>query len=319
MFDEAALFGALDNRHQHLILLSTEKCNLRCTYCYEDFKVGRMKPEVVAGVKNLLAHRMPGLTHLSISWFGGEPLAASDIVLDVTRYASAEAQARGVDFTASVTTNAVLLTERLFDELSEAGVDRYQISLDGDREEHNRTRVKRDGSGTYDRIMGHLRHMKSTDHRFEVTLRVHFTVDGRKDVSSLLPVLQQELLDDPRFKVHFKCIEDFSGALAGQKVYVDRDREHEIIAELSSRLGKRNLSNFPETICYASRPNSLLVRPDGRLAKCTISFQNDRHSIGRLLPDGSLEIDDARLAPWVRGFATGDAETLKCPLNGYAI
>ena len=30
----------------HLILLPTEACNFRCTYCYEDFRLGRMEPVV---------------------------------------------------------------------------------------------------------------------------------------------------------------------------------------------------------------------------------------------------------------------------------
>ena len=41
----------------HLILFSTEQCNFRCTYCYEKFLHGRMKPEVIEGVKRLVTRR----------------------------------------------------------------------------------------------------------------------------------------------------------------------------------------------------------------------------------------------------------------------
>lgn len=30
----------------HLIILPTEKCNLRCVYCYEDFKKGKMSEKI---------------------------------------------------------------------------------------------------------------------------------------------------------------------------------------------------------------------------------------------------------------------------------
>ena len=62
----------------HLILLPTEACNFRCTYCYEDFRLGRMSEDVVRGVEALLSRRAEGLARLEISWFGGEPLAAGD-------------------------------------------------------------------------------------------------------------------------------------------------------------------------------------------------------------------------------------------------
>ena len=71
-FDEQLAASVRADRLQ-LILLPTEQCNFRCTYCYEDFAIGRMTPEVVSGVKNLIDRRADGLSHLQLSWFGGEP------------------------------------------------------------------------------------------------------------------------------------------------------------------------------------------------------------------------------------------------------
>ena len=67
----------LDNRELHLILLPTEACNFRCVYCYESFRLKRMEPWVVEGIKRLLSRRAPDLRALSISWFGGEPPLAA--------------------------------------------------------------------------------------------------------------------------------------------------------------------------------------------------------------------------------------------------
>ena len=55
----------------HLILMTTEQCNFRCTYCYQHFVKGKMKPEVVKGVKELVNERAKTLSNLHISWFGG--------------------------------------------------------------------------------------------------------------------------------------------------------------------------------------------------------------------------------------------------------
>ena len=37
-----------------LIIMPTEKCNFRCSYCYEDYKKGKMKRPVIDGIINLV-------------------------------------------------------------------------------------------------------------------------------------------------------------------------------------------------------------------------------------------------------------------------
>ena len=46
--------SSFDAGYLNLFLLPTERCNFRCTYCYEDFNIGRMRPAVSAGVKALI-------------------------------------------------------------------------------------------------------------------------------------------------------------------------------------------------------------------------------------------------------------------------
>ena len=47
---KARLQECLASNVLHLILMPTEACNFRCTYCYEDFKLKRMAPAVLRGV-----------------------------------------------------------------------------------------------------------------------------------------------------------------------------------------------------------------------------------------------------------------------------
>ena len=74
------------NDQLQLILLPTEDCNFRCVYCYQNFEVGRMRPQVVDGIKHLVERRIGSLRVLEIGWFGGEPLFAYDIVLGLSRF-----------------------------------------------------------------------------------------------------------------------------------------------------------------------------------------------------------------------------------------
>ena len=71
----SAVHEAFNPSHLNLILFPTEQCNFRCTYCYEDFEIGRMSSGVVRGVKALLDARIDSLTSLLVSWFGGRAAA----------------------------------------------------------------------------------------------------------------------------------------------------------------------------------------------------------------------------------------------------
>ena len=84
---------------------------------------------------------------------------------------------------------------------------------------------------------------------------------------------------------------------------------------LRTRTQRRNLDgedtqSVPQI--FAERPLSHHVAqvPVGRRDDADI------HAIGALRPDGTLEIDGARLRPWLRGFETLDADDLACPLHG---
>jgi uncharacterized protein len=40
-FSDAQIAATISRKVQQLIILPTEKCNFRCSYCYEDFMIGK--------------------------------------------------------------------------------------------------------------------------------------------------------------------------------------------------------------------------------------------------------------------------------------
>jgi uncharacterized protein len=79
------LASALRNDVLRLVLLPTEKCNFRCTYCYEAFLIGRMSSSTIQGIRRFIDRRVRGLHLLHISWFGGEPLVARPVIEDISQ------------------------------------------------------------------------------------------------------------------------------------------------------------------------------------------------------------------------------------------
>jgi uncharacterized protein len=316
-----------------LTIMPTENCNFRCTYCYEDFSIGRMSQETVSRVKSLISHRIPELSRLHISWFGGEPLAAADVVLEISEHIQPLVQEHDVAYTAHMTTNGSLLTLERFNRLVKLGVNNYQISLDGPKEYHDLTRLTAGKEGSYDRIMQNLKELRASDIPGQVMIRLHITEANQNSLEPFVRFLSRHFLDDPRFSLFFVPIGKLGGpndeniqVVNPQKVnalietLVAAVREEQSLAlDLDSPtiLGEPDNLSSQETdildVCYASRPNALVIRADGRLGKCTVALNSDRNAIGKLLPDGLLEIDNEKHHSWITGWFNGDKNYLKCP------
>ncbi len=317
MKDELFL-SCFDSRFQQLIILPTEKCNFRCSYCYEDFAIGRMDPATIRALMLFIDSRVKCLDALMLSWFGGEPLLAQDIVFSVTKYAKQLTKAKGVKFYGSITTNAYLLTQPIFLKLCSMGVRRFQITLDGPREVHNKTRRLANGKGSFDRIINNITAIKNSDEEFRVVLRIHYSEANHRTLPEFLSFINNKYLIDKRFAVHLKSIENLGGSMGQTVPKMSADRREKLYAALSQDVAEDGLVRFDEYICYASKPNSLVIRADGSLAKCTVAFGDLRNRIGHLSEDGNIKINNEHLSFWLRGFESMDKSVLACPANASA-
>src|SRR5437588_4230223 len=132
MISQSEQLRHFSSNYLNLIILPTEACNFRCTYCYETFENKKMPRPVVTGIKSLIDRRGDDLDELEISWFGGEPLLAFGIITDICGHAIKVAKLKEFDFSSSMTTNGYFLDGKCFSTCLEHGIRRFQISLDGD-------------------------------------------------------------------------------------------------------------------------------------------------------------------------------------------
>jgi MoaA/NifB/PqqE/SkfB family radical SAM enzyme len=122
----------------------TYRCNLVCPFCLLKKKLNR--PDN-SEMKTLQIKRMmkdfKGIGTRFWLFGGGEPLLREDLS-ELISYAKDK-----LGFHCSISTNGVLLTERIKKEPSFKRLDLVQISLEGPKEIQNRLR----GEGTYDKII----------------------------------------------------------------------------------------------------------------------------------------------------------------------
>ncbi len=306
-----------------LTLMPTEQCNFRCTYCYEDFEHPRMSEAVVRSIERLLERRAPDLDFLNLSWFGGEPLLAFDVIDRVQSYARSLLESRpDLEIRSSITTNGHLLDRERFARLLELGVGRYQVSLDGPRESHDRRRILAGGRGSFDRIWANLRAARESPEDFDLLIRVHVDRENRAVIPDFLRRLAASFGGDSRFRVFLREVSRLGGPGDAELPVLEGDEIDDAVAELRDLARQLGLEQYagppPGEACYAAAVNSLVIRSTGEIAKCTVALSHPSNRVGRLLDDGRLEIDDEKLEGWTRGIWSGDPEELRCPMNGFA-
>ena len=352
-FTRGQILATLTRRVQELILLPTEKCNLRCTYCYEDFAIGRMSEATQVAIERFIDRRVPELVELRLNWFGGEPLVAKAVVLRLAQHAKKVCDQHGVVLKGGMTTNGYLLDAELLDRLLDNDHDFFQITLDGWEESHDAVRRFANGRGTFQRIWSNLLAMSQQSRPFDCLLRIHVRRENIDTLATLVTQLAAAFGADPRFRLDFEHVRDLGGAGgatvrapvsldelrlietemraiydAARPVEDHRGASEDASIQLVEQLNltkahgesagsqrAEDLAAGGNYICYAAKANSLLVRADGRIGKCTVALNDPRNDIGRLAEDGSVVIDNDKLRPWISGLGTLEVATLGCPLS----
>jgi uncharacterized protein len=310
---------AFSNNYFNLILLPTEACNFRCTYCYETFAHGKMSPGVVRGVEALLDTRAPELDRLDISWFGGEPLLARDIVFAICGHAQKLSREHGFRFTSSITTNGYFLDSACFASCLDRGIDQFQVSLDGDTATHDATRKLISERGTFQRIYTNLLRIKDGAGLFEIVLRLHYTRENFTAIADFGRQLHAEFGGDSRFRYYFKAVEPLGGPHDAKIAHLSMHEKREIEQYLWRHSGLPDGKIVDaDTVCYAALGNSLVVRSTGRLAKCTVAFADDFNDIGVLNEDGTISVAQEKFRWWIAPILEERWDDAGCPLASVA-
>lgn len=146
-----------DDTPRALNLFFTGTCNLNCSYCFVN-RNGQEQSVLDEGLMRKNIDRLfeyPGKRKV-LSFNGGEPLTRWPLLRRVHLYAYGEARKRGLSLDIVVVSNGTLLTQEMVDFFVRYGTI-LKISIDGDRETHDRQRPFLSGDGsTFDTVMRNL-------------------------------------------------------------------------------------------------------------------------------------------------------------------
>lgn len=296
------------NSELYIMLIVTRRCNFRCAYCYEEYTNDDMSSDIFNNVKSFILQQIEQNHFKSIflSFFGGEPtLMANEInqfmndLLFENQKLPFPAYIRAI-----MTTNGYLLTPNMLDQFIKNHIVRYQITLDGMEEEHNRSRYLISGKGTWKRIIKNLEYFKSVDdNNVSVLLRSNVTPGLYQKIDEWLEYLHDNF-SNSIFRIHFETAKDF-GHMNDSNFELLKN-EKDVLTDIIDRSKKWNLplellgfNTMPfSMVCYAARQFSYIVDFDGIVKKCTSSSLDQPYNCIGKIDEKGMKLDWKIASQW---------------------
>lgn len=268
-----------------LVIAPTLACNMACEYCYEPSKQDRMTASVIESIIKFVEQRAAGLGHLDITWYGGEPLLAMDVIEDLTETFLDLSKEHRFDYAASMISNGYLLNKQNVDRLVELKVRTVQVTIDGPSETHNKKRPLKNGQGSFSTILENIDYAST---RMGVGVRVNVDQSfSIQIVAELLEELKARELErkigvyfgqlEPSTSVCANIAESCYGAISFAGVETEYYR---LLLENGFRVEK--LPSPMAIFCMAQGVNGFVVDPKGNICRCWNHIGDDKQSIGHI-------------------------------------
>lgn len=301
--DEIALLKdsvrqADNNRHEYILHINpTLDCNLNCWYCYENHIQGsKMKSNVKDSVEKFISSILndSNIKSFELGFFGGEPLFYfNTIAKEIINHSSALCKQNGQIFHISFTSNGTLLTDEIIDFLSHFSCG-FQITLDGGKESHDKTRFYKNHKGSFDKIIRNIHKLVSAG--IGVIVRINFTKENIDSIPYILEAFN-DIAEEKKDYIKF----DFQRVWQDKiKKFDETEQEISLIRKTYRDKGFRVLANYiphdARNSCYGDKINHLLINYNGDVYGCTARDFNKENSIGYLGIDGTVKYNKEILA-----------------------
>lgn len=270
----------------------TDRCNLRCSYCYlphirEDMSSETGRAAIDAIFRSAIAN---DFQQIKLKYAGGEPLLRFPLIEELHRYAQLLAREHDFKLEGVVLSNGTLLTAEMVGLLKSLGL-RLMISMDGLGQYHDSHRPYAGGRGTFEDVAEAVNLALANG----LVPNISITISSR--TAEGLPEVVAWVLDrDLPFSLNFYRENDLSashedmqldeekiirGMLAAFKVIEDNLPRHPFLGGIIDRA---NLTASHTHTCGVGQ-NYLVFDQNGQVAKCQMHIRKpvtDIHAVDPL-------------------------------------
>lgn len=288
----------------NIIIAPTLECNAHCFYCFENgYRKGKMSLETADALVEFLEKHWNG-EKLGITWFGGEPLLASDII----DYVSTKLTEKNIIYGCKITTNGSLLDGKLAQKAIELWhVEKVQITIDAVGDKYNRIKnYDKQYQDAFSLVMQNMQNALSMGINLKV--RINFDPNKQDEALETMNYLLRRFNNANHLKIYFAPIDADDEIVKNISGDFDEYSEHPYISLI--KFGRKHhlyrgfpdmeddestdheydtcgllkkLKIYPSPInCYATCPNVFSIGPNGDIYKCHRALGRKEYASGNI-------------------------------------
>lgn len=282
----------VNNKDYFLTVLPTLNCNYKCWYCIQEHIPSVMLDQTMNDIKAHIRYmiEVERINSLRLDWFGGEPfMYFKKVILPISLYARDLCRTNNIPFFTTTTTNGYFVTPDVAQQLQQINMVNFQITLDGDKENHNKVKFAKGCESSFDYVLNNINSLLSVNANAFVYLRINYT---HKTLSTkIVGQVNQHIDQNNRNRI----------TITPHKVWQENpDKLFQIVLKDILKLFKKSGYNVrwmniqtDFTSCYVNRKFYTAINFNGNCLKCTASndlYSND--SPGTLNSDGTITWKD---------------------------
>lgn len=259
-----------------LTIAPTMACNFACGYCFQGLNkpTKKMTPDVQDAIIDFVKAKKD-LKSLSIVWYGGEPLMGRDSIYRLSDRLIAYCDKKGIAYSAGIVSNAWFLDPETAAQLHTRRVRWVQVTIDGDRDTHDKMRPLTSGGRTFDRILDNIEGALD-ETAMSIQARVNVGVSNVDRADAMLDDFAARRLGQRgNFGVYFAPIEAStpeSGSAFTEKLSrAEFNRKVLALEGKARQLGFAGIQTPPSGfsgMCVAASNGGYVVAGNGDVHKC---------------------------------------------------
>lgn len=287
------LYKNICNLDKVIVIMPSYNCNFNCPYCFEEGNNTSVKIMTKEMVDKIFEDNNNDIKN--ITFYGGEPFLPAH--KEIIQYIVSKAP----NAKYSALTNGYYLKE-FYDILKDLDILNLQVTFDGSRENHNKTRIRKDGSSTFDRIMEGVDYylqngipikirMNISNENIEDCLRLRKDLSlkylNKKIYFELQPIFQNTEEDTNRLSEAI-----YKSDIEGLEIMDDNRKKYNTIV-----FSEKSILNFLKTTdsglnpvynnCNAETLNRF-YDAEGDIYSCTLAVGNKAARVGEYYPKSKL-------------------------------
>ncbi|MFA6661401.1 MAG: radical SAM protein [Bacilli bacterium] len=322
LIDEIYQKNVLKNERLDIIILTTNRCNFSCAYCFQKRETYTLDSKQYDGILNFIETKIKenGYKNIKIRWFGGEPLLDKKGMIYFLNKMKSLSQTYKVSYGCGIISNGYLLDINTFKILFKHKVINYQITVDGLPDINYR--FLNNGKSTFNTIFNNLKRIRDEIKysMFSITIRINFTRDLLNRVDEVIDLFFKEFGKDRRFGFSFIPVfdwsykdSDFMKAKQIQSQLITEEEIVEVMKKSVNKLDFKAWSNlkFANNECWAGTPHGYTIDANGDILKCDFKLEGfDANVVGHIDLEGNVFLDNKKEKKWI--FNTPLIECYSC-------